>query len=44
MKVKKYYEVKEAECPDEPPPAEMEQSLGDRNDYKNEDNDEGKEA
>ena len=44
MKVEIYDEVKEDECPDNTPPAEIEQILGDINDDNNEDNDEGKEA
>ena len=39
-----YDEGKEAECPNYTPPAEIYQSVGDRNDDNNEDNDEGKEA
>ena len=44
IKVKKYDEGKEAECPNDTPPAEIEEIVGDRNDDNNENNDEGKEA
>ena len=39
-----YDEGKEAECPNDTPPAEIEESVGDINDDNNEDNYEGKEA
>ena len=35
---------KEAECPNDTTPAEIEESVGDRNDDNNEDNDAEKEA
>ena len=44
MKVKKYDEVKEAECPNDNPSAEIEERVGDINDDNNEDNDEVKES
>ena len=44
MKVKKYDQGKEAEYPNENPPAEIEENVGDRNDDNNKYNDEGKEA
>ena len=43
MKVKKYDEGKEAECPDDTPHSEIEKSVGDRNYYNNEENDQKKE-
>ena len=44
IKVRKFDEGKEAECPDDTPPTEIQQSVGDINDDKNEDNDEEKES
>ena len=44
IKVKKYYEGKEVECPDDTPPAEIEKSVNNRIDDKNEGNDEVKET
>ena len=41
---KKYDEGKEDECPNDTPPSEIEESVGDRNDGNNGDNDEEKEA
>ena len=43
-KVKKYDKGKEDECPNDTPPAEIEENLGDINDNNNEDNNEEKEA
>ena len=44
MTLKKKYEGKEAEFPDDNSPADIEESVGDRNDDKNEEIDGGKEA
>ena len=44
MKVKKYDEGKEDECPNDTPPAEIEECVGNRNDENNGDNHEGKKA
>ena len=44
MKVKKYDEGKQAECPNDTPPAEIEESVDDRNEENNEDIDDEKEA
>ena len=44
MKVKKYDEGKEDECPNDTPPSKIEENVGDRNDDNNGDNYGGKEA
>ena len=44
MTVKTNDEDKEDECPDDTPPVEIKESVGDGNDENNEEIDEGKEA